>query len=81
MAIIMKTFNSLCSKGEGRHRDNSEAKDIEKCLKANKEAYYDNVIDQTMSDSFIAANIGQDNQRKINFGLVNGFMEKSGKDQ
>ena len=58
MAIIMKTFNSLCSKGEGRHRDNSEAKDIEKCLKANKEAYYDNIIDQTMSDSFIAANIG-----------------------
>jgi hypothetical protein len=45
MAIIMKIANGLCSKNEGRQKDSSEAKDIEKCMKANQEAYYDNIID------------------------------------
>lgn len=49
-------------------------------MKANKEAYYDNIIDQTMSDSFIANNMGPEHNRKINFGLVNGFLEKAGKE-
>ena len=82
MAIITKIISGLCSKNEGHHSKNrSESKDIEKCMKANQEAYYDNIIDQTMSESFIDANLGPENQRKINFGLVNGFLEKTGKDQ
>ena len=50
-------------------------------MKANQEAYYDNIIDQTMSESFIDANLGPEKQRNINFGLVNGFLDKTGKDQ
>lgn len=80
MAIIMKTINGLCSKSDSNRQENSETKDIENCIKANKEAYYDNVIDQTMSDSFIANNMGPESNRKINFGLVNGFLEKSDKE-
>lgn len=59
MAIIMKTFSGFCLRGgEQRRKNDQETKDIEKCMKGSKEAYYDNIIDQTMSDSFIAANMG-----------------------
>ena len=81
MAIVTKIVNGFCSKNQERQKDRSEAKDIEKCMKANQEAYYDNIIDQTMSESFIDANLGPEKQRNINFGLVNGFLEKTGKDQ
>ena len=45
MAIITKIINGMCSMSEQRRKDNSESKDIEKCLKDKQEAYYDNIID------------------------------------